>query len=239
MTAESSSDLSPKAASARSWIRSLLLWLFVATAIALAVFPQIDLAVSALASNGPAGFPFGGYPAVQLLHEAWTWMSRAIALALALFMLVRLAIRSSARLRQLRAAGFLLLLMLLGPGLLVNVLKDNWGRARPAQITEFGGTAHFTPFLVPAKECARNCSFPSGHAAIGFWFMGPAFTDRRRRTLWFGLGILCGLGIGCVRIAQGGHFLSDVLFSGWIVYGTALVLSRMLLERPGAMARSA
>jgi lipid A 4'-phosphatase len=238
MAAESSSGTAPEAARARSWIRSPLLWLFVVTAIALAVFPQIDLAVSALASDGPAGFPFGGYPAVRLLHEGWTWMSRAIALALAVFMLLRLAIRSPARPRQLRAAGFLLLLMLLGPGLLVNALKDSWGRARPAQITEFGGAAHFTPFLIPAKECARNCSFPSGHAAIGFWFMGPAFIDRRRRTLWFALGILCGLGIGCVRIAQGGHFLSDVLFSGWIVYGTALVLSRMLLKQPDAIAPS-
>ena len=40
-----------------------------------------------------------------------------------------------------RAAVFLVLSLLLGPGLLVNViLKDNWGRPRPGSVVEFGGT---------------------------------------------------------------------------------------------------
>ena len=41
---------------------------------------------------------------------------------------------------------FLFLGLLVGPGLVVNgILKDHWGRARPAEIIEFGGTAHFSP----------------------------------------------------------------------------------------------
>ena len=71
---------------------------------------------------------------------------------------------------DVRAAVFLLLSLALGPGLLVNtVLKDHWGRARPAQIDGIRRRSqHFTPALVPADQCARNCSFPAGHPAIGF-----------------------------------------------------------------------
>jgi lipid A 4'-phosphatase len=48
--------------------------------------------------------------------------------------------------------------------------------------------------------------------------------------MWIALGFALGLGIGLVRIAQGGHFLSDVLFSGWIVYGTALALRALIFR---------
>jgi lipid A 4'-phosphatase len=61
---------------------------------------------------------------------------------------------------------FLAACLAAGPGLIANlVFKDHWGRARPAQIVEFGGTRAFSPPLVPAKQCPRNCAFISGEAA--------------------------------------------------------------------------
>src|SRR6185312_1269364 len=83
-----------------------------------------------------------------------------------------------------RAAAFLLLALALGPGLVVNtVLKDHWGRARPAQVTEFGGKVEFTPAPLPAEQCGHNCSFPAGHPAMGFYLISFALLipERRRR----------------------------------------------------------
>ena len=36
--------------------------------------------------------------------------------------------------------------------------------------------------------------------------------------------MLLGAGIGWVRIAQGGHFLSDIVFSGLVVWGSAILI---------------
>ena len=68
---------------------------------------------------------------------------------------------------------FLLACLLLGPGLLVNtIIKDNSvGRARPVQVQEFAGEKTFTPAFAYSGQCQRNCSFVSGHAAMGFYFI--------------------------------------------------------------------
>jgi lipid A 4'-phosphatase len=64
-----------------------------------------------------------------------------------------------------------------------------------------------------------NCGFVSGHAAAGFslmtWGIWSAWPRRKR---WLVIGTAAGLFIGSVRIMQGGHFLSDVIFSGWAVW---------------------
>jgi lipid A 4'-phosphatase len=102
---------------------------------------------------------------------------------------------------------------------MVNTLfKDQWGRARPSQTTLFGGSQPFTPAWEVSHACERNCSFVSGHASMGFYLYSFAFlTTGRRRQQWIAGGTLAGLGLGLLRIAQGGHFLSDVLLSGCVV----------------------
>ena len=60
---------------------------------------------------------------------------------------------------------FLLLTLALGPGLLVNgFLKSHWGRARPSEVSTFGGRQSFSPAYVIAHQCRHNCSFVSGDA---------------------------------------------------------------------------
>ena len=120
-----------------------------------------------------------------------------------------------------RIAAFVVAALALGPGLVVNtLLKDNWGRPRPSTIAEFFGPNHYVPPLLPSDQCSDNCSFPSGHAALGFWLVAFAFLAPppwRRVAVLAALGF--GGGVGLIRIAQGGHFLSDVAFSGVIVVG--------------------
>lgn len=142
---------------------------------------------------------------------------------------------SPRRTRSFQRAGlFLALMLVLGPGLIVNVgFKHAWGRPRPIQCTVFNGDREFLPVGVWADKPSRNSSFPSGHAAVAFYLMAPGFIAGRRRPrrtiAYFSLGILLGLGMGVTRVVQGGHFVSDVLWAGTIVYLTGAALAWLLL----------
>ena len=128
---------------------------------------------------------------------------------------------------------FLMSTLLVGPGLLVEaLLKPSWGRARPKDIDAFGGDAAFTPPLWVANECEHNCSFVSGHAALAFWVTAYAWLLPRKWQLrGIFAGTLFGLMMGFVRIAQGAHFLSDVIFAGVIVLWVNYFIARMVLVR--------
>lgn len=131
-----------------------------------------------------------------------------------------------------RQSAFVVLLLLLGPGLLVNaVFKDHWGRPRPRQIVQFGGTMQFhQPW--ERGDAGKGKSFPSGHGAAAFFLAMPAFALRRRRpraaALVFGAGMLYGVLMGVARISQGGHFVSDILWAWGIVHLTAVALYYLL-----------
>lgn len=113
---------------------------------------------------------------------------------------------------------FLLLALALGPGLMVNtVFKDQWGRARPVQISQFGGTKNFTRAFIPTDQCSKNCSFVSGHASVGFFLAAFAYCYKRRFKWWMTIGVLSGSMIGLFRIMEGGHFFTDVVASGLVV----------------------
>lgn len=208
--------------------------LLLATVGALFVaFPQIDIAIASLFYNPSDGFYLRGNPLVRLVFNAVPWITRSVVLGLVLFLLAAWTIwrRREFFARQRRAALYLLLVMLIGPGLLVNTLfKDQWGRARPSQVTEFGGSKQFTRAAVPADQCKKNCSFVSGHASVGFFFLAFAFVWPRRRALWFAVGTGLGLGIGLVRMMQGGHFFSDVVFCGIVVYLAARILYALMFR---------
>ncbi|MBI4768112.1 MAG: phosphatase PAP2 family protein [Deltaproteobacteria bacterium] len=133
-------------------------------------------------------------------------------------------------LRPYKKTGlFLVLFMLLGPGLVVNTLfKDHWGRPRPDDIVNFGGTKTFHQAW-EIGEAGQGGSFPSGHASIGFFIFAPFFIlrkSRRKAALAFlGLGIAFGFFMGAGRIVQGGHFLTDVIWSGLLTYLTGFTLA--------------
>lgn len=130
-------------------------------------------------------------------------------------------------------AIYLMATLAVGPGLIVeSLLKPNWGRARPKDLTVFGGQADYTPPLWVAGECERNCSFVSGHAALAFWVTAYGFAlPERWRMIGVSLGFAFGVLMGWVRIIQGGHFLSDVVFAGIIVMTVNVALYRQIILR--------
>ena len=117
---------------------------------------------------------------------------------------------------------FLAVALIIGPGIIVNGLfKPYWSRPRPLQVTEFGGDEKFVNALQASE--ANSCrSFPSGHASIAFYLIAPGFICLRRNrnwsAFWFLLGVSYGGFIGMIRIAQGSHFLSDIVWAAGIVY---------------------
>ena len=133
---------------------------------------------------------------------------------------------------------FVVLLFVLGPGLVVNLmLKDNLGRARPHEVAMFGGEFQFTQPWEKGEVDIRNSSFPSGHAAAAFYLMAPWFVFRRKNkppalVFLFG-GIGYGSLVGMTRILQGGHFLTDIIWAGFLVYLCGEILALLLgLDNP-------
>ncbi len=121
-----------------------------------------------------------------------------------------------------KALLFIVVLYLLGPGLVVNgIFKAHWDRPRPRDVEAFGGSRPFLPVWEKGHS-GHGRSFPSGHASVGFFLFAPYFLLRQRSLKWalsfLAIGVSAGISIGIVRMVQGGHFASDVLWSGGFVY---------------------
>ncbi|WP_328984612.1 phosphatase PAP2 family protein [Thiorhodovibrio winogradskyi] len=199
----------------------LPLWIaFFAFADLMLAFPELDLAVSAWFFDPQAGFVAERRWWERLLYHSIDVVLIGLVLAL-----VAAWWRGRARVKQGlgrqgpsgRQLVLLIALLVLVPGLVVNQgLKENLGRARPISLTEFGGTSAFTPAFLPSDE--GGGSFSSGHAAAAFFVVVVAVELASARSLWFVLALAYALAIGWIRIASGGHFLSDVMTSAFLVW---------------------
>jgi membrane-associated PAP2 superfamily phosphatase len=196
-------------------------------------FPALDLALSApfyTAQQTPAWYLKDALP--------WAWLYTygelpAFIMAAGAF-LVLLGSLCHVAWRQYRRACLLLVLAVaLGPGLLVNgLLQPLWGRPRPRHIEQFAGTQAYRPWWQPGGPGAGK-SFPSGHAAMGYVLLAGAVLVSGGRRVWIGrlaLGgaLAYGTLVGLARVAQGGHFASDVVWSGLLMYLTVLALQKGL-----------
>lgn len=200
------------------------------------LLPSLDLWTSNLFYRPGAGFFLGDWPAFRLIHSGLPYAVGACVVILLLLLAAAFVRRRAILGIDAHGAFFLLAALALGPGVTVNtIFKDHWGRARPSQIVVFGGDKAFSRAFVPSDQCARNCSFSAGDPAIGFYLVSVAFllpSPRRRRT-GIVAAIALGAALGVVRIAQGGHFLSDVIASGFFVYGASWLLYRALIVQDG------
>ena len=125
-----------------------------------------------------------------------------------------------------KAVIFFIVVVIMAPGIVVNsILKENVGRPRPIHITEYGGTAVFQPPFVISNQCENNCSFVSGHAAFAFTFMviGLLFRNRLRHIICTS-GFIFGALVGFVRIFQGKHFFTDVVFAFFFTWLTITLI---------------
>jgi len=208
------------------------LWVEPTAVVAILVFSTVLIAWSGADLAVSAPFCIGGqWPVGRLFpwHVLYK-LDRFPAFTLALFGLAAwVASYLRPDLLKWRKQGiFLVLLLALGPGLLVNAaFKDHWGRPRPREVVEFGGQKQF---LQPWQrgEDGVGRSFPSGHASAAFYMTAPYFiyrrTNKRLARLWLLGGLIFGVLMSIARITQGAHYLSDNLWAWGMVYLTALAL---------------
>jgi lipid A 4'-phosphatase len=203
-----------------------LLILFLAFAVLMLAVPQLDLDLSGLFYTPGAGFEIRDQLWERVIYRSVSVLMVTVNLGLiALWLLNRRTGRGLLGFDG-RKLAFLLCLLALLPGLLVNqVLKEHWGRARPADVTEFGGQSRFTPAFVHSDQ--EGGSFCSGHAAAAFYLVAVAATVFGTRSRWVALAVLYALLVGFGRFAAGGHFISDVITSGFLVLFGYLVLHRL------------
>jgi lipid A 4'-phosphatase len=210
----------------------VLLGLAALTGLVFAVAPGIDLAVAGffhrVAVHDTMPRLFRAIEILRKLEPVVTMLAVAPAVAV---LLVKLFWPRRATIMPARAALFLIVSLVLGPGLLVNtVLKDHWARPRPGMVANFGGDMTFKPWWDPRGTCTDNCSFVSGETSSAVWLAAPALLV----PLPWRYGALAAVavyatGIGFMRLLMGGHFLSDVLFAAiftglviWTVHGRLL-----------------
>jgi len=187
-------------------------------------FPALDLWASGLFYTPGDGFFLARSAPLRLFR-------RSGDIAVAAVVVILLGAMGAKLVRPARpspvapsAVVFLLSSLALGPGLLVNVvLKDHWGRPRPAMVEAFGGTLPYIEVWRITGYCVKNCSFVAGEASSAAWLTALALVVPAGWRLPVALltGIYALL-LSLNRIAFGGHFLSDVLLS-WAL--TALILA--------------
>jgi len=202
--------------------------------------PGIDLWFSSVFYSVGAGFSLQDAWWVRLLYEMVHPVAALLVLGLLALLVHNLVRRRAAGPFATRFVLYLLAVLAIGPGLVVNgVFKDHWGRARPRDVVEFSGTRTFTPAFVISDQCERNCSFVSGHASLPFALAALGFVLRRRRRAIYAAAAVFGGLVGFGRILQGAHFLSDVVFSGIFVFAIAYLLAHFVFRLPsGAQSTS-
>lgn len=212
-----------------------ILALFAASTLLFLFFPGLDIFISRLFFD--QGFYLSRQWWTMFMHESMRYfLGLSLASVVALYVWNKLTKHSLCGVDGKRVA-YLFLVLVLGAGVIVNVaLKDNFGRARPRDIVQFGGVEHYTPPFVISGQCTKNCSFSSGEAAGGFFSLALALALSRRRAVF-----VAALGIGALvsfcRIASGAHFFSDTVVSFFVMLIVADVLYYYLVL--GAFERAA
>jgi membrane-associated PAP2 superfamily phosphatase len=209
----------------RAWL-FLPLALLVGLSIPFAV-SNLDLRIeSVFYDRSQMRWKYAAAPLVKFLYAYGTWPvwgAVGVATAILIGSFFRRSLRSNRA-----AAAFLLTVVALGPGLVVNtLLKPGVARPRPRELVDFGGDQKFLRVgEMDARESGH--SYPSGHASMGYVWLGLGVFYAGRRpglsALYFCAGAVHGTAMGLGRMMQGGHFPGDVLGAALAVYAVSLAL---------------
>jgi lipid A 4'-phosphatase len=210
---------------------------------AFSLFPEIDLKFSGLFYNEAEKFFLRENVITQTIYYS-VRVFTVLILGICLFVIIydylkkkniKLPLQKLADWKRglvkisSKTALYLFLVIVITPGILVhNVFKPIWDRARPVNVKEFGGVYEFTPIYKLFAGQDGN-SFPSGHASMAFAMIALIYAvseKNRRKTLCLttSYALIASLG----RVMQGGHFLSDVIFSAIITLITIILLRKFM-----------
>jgi lipid A 4'-phosphatase len=199
------------------------------------LFPDLDLVVARRMLRADGHFLLFWIDPFIYVHVAVQYLVPA---AVVFFIVAAIAYGRGRKIWGITAwqALYVIAVFLIGPGLLVNtVVKDHSHRPRPGQTMEFGGDSPYARPFDFTGACAENCSFVAGDPAAGFAFLAVAFLlPARRRKAGVAGAILLGSAIGLMRMLQGSHFFSDVIFCGLLVSATALTFHWAMFRADGS-----
>ncbi|MBK5569143.1 phosphatase PAP2 family protein [Ensifer sp. SSB1] len=190
--------------------------LTICAAFVFMAFPGMDLVVSRWAASAAGDFPLSREPALRALRD-FNRLLPYFILPCVLSLLVVQALTPRPRLLRPHKALFFLTFYALGPGLLIQAFKRLIGRARPYDITDFGGSLPFTPAWQVSSACSRSCSFASGESATAIALIALALllpVHWRLATIVALIPLILAFSLN--RIVFGAHFLSDVVLA-WLI----------------------
>ena len=161
-------------------------------------------------------FAFRLYRPLMLARNLALWIGTILVLPAVIALLIKLILPRRKLLISGRAVVFLIATMVLAPGLMANVLlKDHWGRPRPIDVTQFGGTTSISsPGGIRAAIARR--------IALLCPAMWPALSGRLRRrrlappqwrALAYGAALALGIGMAAFRVMAGARISRRMSFS--------------------------
>ncbi len=199
------------------------------SSIVFVFFPQIDLLIASLFYDGKS-FPMNGTWLEELFYYSVKPLIIILVLStLGIFTYNKIKKKTILNINT-KVILYLTLVLTIAPVFIVNTtLKENWGRARPAQTIDFGGKKEFTPAFIQSDQ--GGYSFSSGHAAAAFSLIGFALLAQRKKRLFIAAAIIYGASVGLARMAAGGHFFSDVVTSFFIVYIATHIIYKLIFKK--------
>lgn len=207
----------------------LYLWvLFLISSVTFILFPQIDLFIASLFYDGKS-FVLNSTLFEEFFYYSVKPVILTFVVSTLLIFIYNFFMKKNILGINAKVVLYIFLVLSIAPGLIVNfTLKENWGRARPAQIINFGGDKEFTPAFVISDQ--NGFSFSSGHTAAAFSLVGFAILAKKRRRFWLYLTIIYGVLVSIARMAAGGHFLSDVITSFFIVWIATHIFYKLVFK---------
>ncbi|MEI8183444.1 MAG: phosphatase PAP2 family protein [Desulfomonile sp.] len=162
---------------------------------------------------------------IHARERPWDWIYRygeipTIAMATCAVLLLAASYFGKAPAKYRKPCLVVILTVIIGPGMVVTgILKNSWGRPRPVEITAFGGDSEYRKIWPPAGT-VKGKSFTCGHCAMAFSISSAsAFFPYHPWGSAAALivGVTYGSLAGIARATQGGHFVTDAIWSGVIV----------------------
>lgn len=209
--------------------------------------PQWDLAVAtyffdpdfcpeSARPHSCLGFPIGNSVALNMIRDVLHLAPNYIGFSLIAFLSIQYWDGTRWNSQAFRNQAIVLASLLLGPLIVVNgYFKEFYGRVRPRDTEAYGGRMDFTLPGEIAGQCASNCSFVSGEASVGGWFLccGLLFPPKYRNRAYIAL-FLIGSIMALLRVTFGAHFLSDVLLGYMVPIIICALLATMieLFQKP-------
>lgn len=173
------------------------------------------------------GFPWRHQAFVDAMGQFVVWL---VPIACALFCGAAAVLSHRVKaLAPARAALWALFAVFCLVPLLAGGLKHYTAMPRPFALAMFGGYVQLPSGFWAASGASGGGALPSVHAAVGYsvlglYFAGWALGDARMRWLGLAGGLILGSFFGALRIMQGAHFLSQVMWSLAFVWCLCSVL---------------